>query len=278
MKRNNGTTDRGFSLLELTLVLGILSLVLAVTMTAINDVQKRSRVEESKVDLTQESREFVEQSVRDLHQSGYPTTSMFAAAPANTSIGYAAGLVGASTTSIWFEGDVDGDGQVDVVQYNLISAPTSPAGQCPCVLQRGAQAKTAGLPTAQPAPPFNQEVDSVINSAGGANAWVISGSTPTLQGGGTVLVAHDVRYASYKTDPIFRYYDQFGCELTPAAAGAGNTNFNMVVTATCLAAAKTVADVRAVRITVNTLSSIVDPVSGNFPASSMTASARIANK
>ncbi|MCU1309377.1 MAG: hypothetical protein JWO20_502 [Candidatus Angelobacter sp.] len=272
MKRNTGTTDRGFSLLELTLVLGILSLVLAVTMTAINDVQKRSRVEESKVDLTQESREFVEQAVRDLHQSGYPTASMYAAAPLPTDIKYAAGLVGASTTSIWFEGDVDGDGQVDVVQYNLISAPTSPAGQCPCILQRGASigGKVAAVPTAQPQPQFNQEVDSVINSAGGNNAWVISGATGA--------VAHDARYASYKTDPIFRYYDQFGCELSPAATAAGNAAFNIVVTASCLAAPKTVADVRAVRITVNTLSAVIDPVSGNFPASSMTASARIANK
>src|SRR5437868_11950574 len=101
------TIQSGFSLLELTLVLGILSLVLAVTMTAINDVQKRSRVEEAKVDLTQESREFVEQMVRDLHQSGYPTTSMYATPPAATSFTYAAGLVAASMTSIWFEADVD---------------------------------------------------------------------------------------------------------------------------------------------------------------------------
>jgi prepilin-type N-terminal cleavage/methylation domain-containing protein len=270
MKRNTKNTERGFSLLEMTLVLGILSLVLAVTMTAINDVQKRSRVEEAKVDLTQESREFVEQMVRDLHQSGYPTTSMYTAAPATDSIGYAAGLVAASTTSIWFEGDVDGDGQVDVVQYNLVSSTGVPAGQCPCTLQRGTGTKIVGLPTAQPAPTFNQEVDGVINSAGKPNSWVIAGSTGT--------VTHDVRYDSYKTDPIFRYYDQFGCELAPAAAAATNAAFNIVVTATCTAAPKTVADVRAIRITVNTLSAVIDAVTQTFPASSMTASARIANK
>jgi prepilin-type N-terminal cleavage/methylation domain-containing protein len=271
MMRNTKNTERGFSLLEMMMVLAILSLVLAVTMTAINDVQKRVRVEESKVDLTQESREFVEQMVRDLHQSGYPTTAMFTAVPATDSIGYAAGLVAASTTSIWFEGDVDGDGQVDVVQYNLVTSTGVPAGQCPCTLQRGAVAKIVGLPLAQPAPQFNQQVNGVINSAGGlANSWVIAGTTGP--------VTHDVRYASYKTDPIFRYYDQFGCELTPAAAAATNAAFNIVVTATCTAAPKTVADVRAIRITVNALSTVIDAVTQTFPASSMTASARIANK
>src|SRR5437899_12202316 len=117
-QKSKSTTQSGFSLLEMLMVLAILSLVLGVTMTAINDVQKRSRVEEAKVDLTQESREFVEQMVRDLHQAGYPTPSMYKAAPALTSFTYAAGLVAATPTSIWFEGDVDGDGQVDVVQYN----------------------------------------------------------------------------------------------------------------------------------------------------------------
>jgi prepilin-type N-terminal cleavage/methylation domain-containing protein len=259
MKRNKSTAERGFSLLEMMMVIGILSLVLAVTMSAINDVQKRSRVEEAKVDLTQESREFVEQMVRDLHQSGYPTPSMYKAAPALTSFTYAAGIVAATPTSIWFEGDVDGDGKVDVVQYNLITDPDPnkgvPAGQCPCVLQRGWAPKVDGiLPAAQPAPTFNQEVDGVINSTG-AGAWTIAFVTVNMSGVGTV--ANNVRYANYKTDPIFRYYDSNGTEM---------------------GAAPVVANIRAVRITVNTLSTVVDPVSRVFPASSMTASARIANK
>lgn len=252
MKRNTKNTERGFSLLEMTLVLGILSLVLAVTMTAINDVQKRSRVEEAKVDLTQESREFVEQMVRDLHQSGYPTSGMYATAPAANSTAFAAGLLTATTTSLSFEGDVDGDGVVDVVQYNLITDPDPnkavPAGQCPCVLQRSQLQKgVAGTN-------FTQEVDGVINSSGPAG-WVISGVSANMSGVGTI--ANDTRYADFKTDPIFRYYDQFGNELVPPV---------------------TVGNVRAIRITVSTLSSVVDPVSRVFPASSMTASARIANQ
>src|SRR5437899_4073997 len=98
-QKSKSTTQSGFSLLEMTMVLGILSLVLAVTMTAINDVQKRSRVEEAKGDLTQESREFVEQMVRDLHQWGYTTSSMYTAVPAANSTKWAAVLLSATTTS-----------------------------------------------------------------------------------------------------------------------------------------------------------------------------------
>src|SRR3954468_9488376 len=104
--------EKGFSLLEMLIVLAILSLVMGVTMTAINDVQKRSRLEEAKVDLNQESREFVEQIVRDLHGAGFPTTSMYQAPPAAPVVNsshIAAGLVAATTTSIWFEGDMDHD-------------------------------------------------------------------------------------------------------------------------------------------------------------------------
>src|SRR5437879_6121779 len=227
-RRMQGTGQNGFSLLEMLIVLAILSAVLAVTMTAISDVQKRSRVEGARVDLTQESREFVEQMVRDLHQSGYPTSAMYTTVPTDvTTQTYAVGLISGTETSATFEGDVDGDGVVDVVQYKLISDPASPAGKCPCILQRGAAQKltgTAVLPGA-----FDTEVDQVINSAGGANAWVISGSTGA--------VTHDSRYADYKTDPIFRYYDQFGGKLTPAAGGGFTT---------AAGGAATVTDVRAI--------------------------------
>src|SRR5438270_12369377 len=114
--------QQGFSLIEMLIVLAILSIVMAVTMTAIMDVQKRQRVEEAKVDLNQESREFVEQIVRDLHGSGYPSVAMYTAAPLNPAVNsnqVAAGLVDGQTTSIQFEGDMDHDGNVEVVRYQL---------------------------------------------------------------------------------------------------------------------------------------------------------------
>jgi prepilin-type N-terminal cleavage/methylation domain-containing protein len=260
MRRKLGRTGQsGFSLLELTLVLLILSLVMGVTMTAINDVQKRARVEEAKVDLTQEAREFVEQMVRDLHQAGYPTSAMYTTPQAPGSALFAQGLIPgtATTTSLQFEGDVDGDGQVDVVQYQLITDPDPikavPAGQCPCVLQR------SQLPKGVAGTNFTQEVDGVINSSG-PGGRVIAGATSILSSGGG-SVANNVRYAPYKNDPIFRYYKSDGSEITPP-----------------FVAPLSEADVRAVRVTVNTLSTVLDTITNTYPAGSMTASARIANK
>jgi len=60
----------GFSLLELMAVLAILSVVLAVVMSGVTELQKKSSSETAKVDLTQQSRQFMDQIVRDLHHAG----------------------------------------------------------------------------------------------------------------------------------------------------------------------------------------------------------------
>ena len=91
---------RGFSLLEIMVVIGILSIVMAVVFTQINLVQKRYRTEEMKLDLTQESREFMDQIVRDMHSIGYPTSKMYSTAvlgtPVNNDSKVAFGLVRAN--------------------------------------------------------------------------------------------------------------------------------------------------------------------------------------
>lgn len=255
----NHTRASGFSLIEMMLVLVILSIVMGVTMTAINDVQKRARVEEARVDLNQEAREFVEQMVRDLHAAGYPTPAMFATPPANTSIQYAAGLVDAQPTSIWFEGDLNGNGYVDVVRYQLVSDPNNAVGgRCPCILQRGQAPKVAGTaPNAQPAPTFSTEVDGVINSGGGAAALVIDGSF-LAKGSSTITIANDVYYSRFKQDPIFRYYNNAGMELVPPIAD--------------------LTQVRAIRITANTMSRVVDPITGTYPVNTQKSTARISNR
>src|SRR5207302_7916647 len=119
MRKTKDYGQGGFSLIEMMMVLAILMLVMSVTMRAIMDVQKRQRTEEAKVDLNQESREFVEQIVRDLHGAGFPAPNMYQANLSTSSNQVAAGLVAATTTSIWFEGDMDKNGVVEVVQYQL---------------------------------------------------------------------------------------------------------------------------------------------------------------
>ena len=242
----------GFSLIEMMIVLVILTLVIGVTMTAINDVQKRSRIEEARVDLNQETRDFVDQIVRDLHQSGYPTAGMYNATPNVLSKFYAQGITNATQTSVTFEGDVDGDGAVDVVSYQLSTdTAVAPAGQCPCKLQRSQQPKPDLAPS--PAPVYNIEVDQVLNSMGtAAGAWPIAGTFPISN---TVNVVNDTYYASFKTNPVFRYYNLNGAELVPT--GGLGTAFTEVPigAAPCLSpgCSAGVADIRSVKVSVSTL-------------------------
>jgi hypothetical protein len=246
---------------------------MAVTMSAIMDVQKRQRVEEAKVDLNQESREFVEQIVRDLHGSGYPSASMYTTPPATPAVNsnqVAAGLVDGQTTSIQFEGDMDHDGNVEVVRYQLISDPTNVvAGRCPCILQRAQIPKVNNIaPTAQvfAVADFTTEVDGIINSSG-ALPKVIDGSFKATDN--VTVVLNDTYYASYKIDPIFRYFDINGLELTPSGAGTFTDPSGT---------AKATTDVRAVRINVNTMSKVVDPITRTFPVNQQKSTARISNR
>src|SRR5512141_3046489 len=75
MKRNSKT---GFTLIELLVVVAILTLIMGVVFKQVNNVQKMSRNEDTKLDLTQEGREFVDVFIRDVHQTGYPSASMYA--------------------------------------------------------------------------------------------------------------------------------------------------------------------------------------------------------
>ena len=116
-------------------------------MSQISLVQQRSRGEQTKLDIFQESRDFVDQFVRDAHETGYPSAHMFdtsswtvaPASPIYTDTRLAAGITLIGPSEIKFEGDVEGDGNVDVVDYKL--APTG--NNCPC-LQRSAVDKTSG--------------------------------------------------------------------------------------------------------------------------------------
>src|SRR5262249_20178991 len=102
---------KGFTLLELMLSMFMLLLVTAAVFEQISQMQKKSSSEAMKVDLSQQGREFVDQTVRDLHMAGYPSVSMYSNADTTSQI-VAAGLVRVSSTEILFEGDVNNDGNV----------------------------------------------------------------------------------------------------------------------------------------------------------------------
>jgi|SRR5690242_1968870 len=168
--------DRGFTLLELMVTIAILSIVFGVVANGIIQVQQRNTVETNKVDLTQETRQFMDQITNDIHQAGFPTIRMF-----DPSLGYttasnpvAAGLTFVSANEVDFQGDVDGNGSVSNVVIRVVPA----GGPCPCTIQRGTVAKTVGG-----APVYYTELDNLQNAAAftayGSDGSVIA--LPTVQ-------------------------------------------------------------------------------------------------
>src|SRR5690348_12115601 len=153
------TYPRGFSLLELMLSMAILSIVVGVIAEGLASLQQRNAGELNRVDLTQETRQFQDQILRDLRQAGFPSIAMFdpstLASSTNCALdtNVACGLVSISSTSIQFEGDIDGSG-VSEVYIQLVQ----PAGGCPCTLQRGTVLKSLGG-----TPAYYTELNYVIN-------------------------------------------------------------------------------------------------------------------
>ena len=162
---------RGFSLMELIISLAVLTTVVGVAVDGMLKMQQRKAMENSKIDLVQESREFMDQIVNDIHQVGYPSSRMFdpsalAAAPCpaflstqlvyngnnfcppNVAVGVGGnGLNSITPTSLQFEADVDGTGVSEVfiqlAQTNGVNAAacTTP----PCIIQRGVISKQAWI-------------------------------------------------------------------------------------------------------------------------------------
>src|ERR1700739_667910 len=76
-RKTNNVQAGGFSLIELMISLAILTIVVGVAVPGLTKLQQRNTMEATHVDLTQESREFMDQIVNDIHQAGYPSLKMF---------------------------------------------------------------------------------------------------------------------------------------------------------------------------------------------------------
>ena len=138
----------------------ILLVIMAAIFAQINQVTEASSSEANKLDMTQQAREFIDQTVRDLHMTGYPRQDMYSPALPLTSPLVAAGLVRVSPTDILLEGDVQTSGSVSSVEIQYVpSDPNDP--QCPCI-RRSEAAKVTGSPLAQPPAAQYTQVESVM--------------------------------------------------------------------------------------------------------------------
>ena len=157
-------------MIELLVAIGIFSLVMGVLFAQVDHAQQASAAQRAKLDVFQESRAFMDLITRDLHEAGYPSPRSFAPGaltlnPLLPSSPYAAdarvavGLTRVAPGNLWFEGDVDGNGTVSVVQYRV----DQEGDNCPC-LRRSQQPKANTGPLAQ-VPSYQVEVQNVKNGA-----------------------------------------------------------------------------------------------------------------
>ncbi len=251
---------KGFSLLELLVVVAILMLVMAAIFEQINLVQKRYRTEEAKVDISQESREFLDQIVRDIHQAGYPNMRMYTSIPTTpwqNDGNVAVGLVKFSYTDLWFEGDADGDGTVESIRYTLAPGPN---GNCPCTMRRAQIMKQAGTAPMSQATSSNYStgLDGVVNSAG---TYTISGNTTFNDG---TSVSNQSLYGVLAANPVFTAQTLNGTAVTPC---------DITSNPTALASIKTI----VINLNVLVKANQADFDTRMRPALSLSASARVSN-
>jgi type II secretory pathway pseudopilin PulG len=168
MNTNNTkkTAMRGFSIVELLVSIAVMTIVLGGIFNVIDVVNQRSSTEQSKLDMFQEAREFMDQMSRDLHQAGYPSprhyvSGQLTAVPIYNDKKNAVGIVKVDDSDLWFEGDVNGTGEVSVVRYHL---DTSTTNGCPC-LRRSQLPKIEGDPVnGQTMEEYQVQVQGVQNT------------------------------------------------------------------------------------------------------------------
>jgi type II secretory pathway pseudopilin PulG len=152
--------ESGSTLVELMIAIAILAVVTGAILSQLGTASQRISAEQVKVDNFDEARDFVDQFFRDINQIGYPNGRIVSFAPTISDSRVAVGLVKISATSIWFEGDINGTGVVQSVQYMI-----NGSGACPLCLQRSAVPKVTANPlTGQAAADWGTEVNDLTTT------------------------------------------------------------------------------------------------------------------
>lgn len=262
MKRNS---KAGFTLLELLVVVAILTLIMGVVFKQIDNVQKMSRNENVKLDLTQEGREFVDLFIRDVHQAGFPGSTIYApgalGTPAANDSKAAVGLVKFAYDEVWLEADVNGDGVADSINYKL---QTGVNGNCPCTIRRSQVTKSNGVAPTSQTISYTMGLKDVINS-GGANGGASGSATYSLSGtsyvGGSNQ-SNNTLYSEYKAANVFTAYDATGTPVSPADFVSG---------------AATLKTIKTIRINVNLMAGTADMQTGRRAVIPLAATADVGN-
>jgi len=134
-------SQAGFTMIEMMISVALIILVVGAIFRQIQRSQASYRVEDQKLDMTQQEREFIDQFTRDLRQAGYPGPFTFGITPpvnlSDTRL--SAGITSISPTSVTMEGDLDNSGQVQIVTYSYVAGGAT----CPCI-QRSTTPKAGG--------------------------------------------------------------------------------------------------------------------------------------
>jgi prepilin-type N-terminal cleavage/methylation domain-containing protein len=228
----------GFTLIEMLVSLAILVTVTGAIFEQINSMQKKSASETVNVDLTQQGRDFINQTVRDLHMAGYPAASMYSVDPSAHPSLVANRLVRVSPTEILLEGDINNDGAVESVDIVYVKSDSNDPN-CPCI-RRSAQPKIDASSFSQGTNPLYTETQQVFPP----------GTDPGQSG-----------------EDLFAYYDQNGNPVNLSNGSDIST----------LQGAANLASIKTVKINLSLLTTQRDPQTGNFLRTSMSASARLSN-
>ena len=230
---------RGFSLIELMVVVVMISIVMAAVLSQVRQVQQRSAAEQGRVDDFQQARDFMNQIVRDGRQVGYPNSHNFdinatpTAAPTCTGgiaawqpilindCRIAAGIIRVTPTRLDVGGDFDGSGNVEIVSYAI-----NGDGLCALCMERAQVCK-------------KNVIDPLTQA--NANGNGLTDNCPAIPGvpaNNTVWVqqVQNVQNANNAAAPIFSAYNVSGVQV-PLGAGIN-----------ILANPNTIAQIRTIKV------------------------------
>jgi len=240
MKRTYSSSQAGFTLLEMMIVCALLMIIMGAIFAQIKQAQQNSTAQQTKLDLFQEAREFMDQMSRDLRASGYPNTRNFQSdpvSPPQNSPQEALGVVKLDVGEVQFESSIDGSGNVWVIVYQLVTAGPN----CPCLVR--SQVLKASNPPGDPlngqASPQNQtEVQNVLN-----------GTT---------------------SDPIFQAYDANGTAVNLPI------DISCDISSTCTNG-ENLANVNSIQVRLKVQSPYPDPTTGQKPTMTLISTVRLNN-